>query len=306
MKKFLIVIIIGFLLVTVLDQLVGRAIEKAFATATNGEQGRINHILNDVDAPILVFGSSRALHHYVPQTIVDSTGLEFYNCGFEAQGIMINYALIRNILQRYKPRLILYELDYHYDIELDKYTSNVSKVRRMTQLECRDSLLYSIDPWERLRMKSRIYPYNSALIELVLNRFRNSIYDRKDVDRGYIPQYRIIDANARDNWDLPIVTDSVKLRLFADLVDRYHDRLIFFSSPTYQVRPRLDQMYAPVRKIAAPYGVPVYEFCTDTTFVGNRELWDDLKHLNDAGAHVYTARVAHLVKLWLETHPEGK
>ena len=306
MKKFLIIIAVGFLLVVILDQLIGRALEKKFDSATHGEQGRINYVLNDVDAPILVFGTSKALHHYVPQIIVDSTGLECYNCGFEAQGIMVNYALIRNITQRYQPRLIIYELDYHYDVELDPFTSNVAKVRRLSQLDCRDSLLSVLDPWERLRMKSRIYPYNSALIELMLNRYRNSIYDSPENDRGYIPQHHILDPSAHDGWNEPIVVDSVKLRLIGELIEHYHDRLVFFSSPTYQPRPRLDQMYSAVKELAKPYGVPVYGFGDDTTFVRKNVLWDDIIHLNDDGARIYTAKVAHLVKLWLEAHPAEK
>lgn len=303
MKKFLIIIAVGFLLAVGLDRLVGRALEKMFDNAEVGEQGRINYVLNDVDAPILVFGTSKALHHYVPQVIIDSTGLEFYNCGFEAQGIMTNYAMIRCITQRYQPRLIVYELDYHYDIELDKYTSNVAKVRRMSQLKCRDSLLCVFDPWERLRMKSRIYPYNSALIELVLNRYRNSNYDSPENDRGYIPQHKTLSPDAHDDWNEPIVTDSLKLRLLADLIERYHDRLILFSSPTYPPRPRIDQMYAPVREMAARYDVPIYVMGADTTFARKPHLWDDIIHLNDDGAHLYSAKVAHFIKLWLAAHP---
>ncbi|MBO7609341.1 MAG: hypothetical protein J6S96_03975 [Muribaculaceae bacterium] len=306
MKKFLTIIVAGFLIVTLLDQLIGRGLEKFFSSATVGEQGHLNHVLKDVDAPILVFGTSKALHHYVPQVIVDSTGMECYNCGFEAQGIMTNYALIRCITQRYQPQLIIYDLDYHYDIEYAPYTNNVVNVRRMSKLTIRDSLLNAIDPWAHLRMKSRIYPYNSALIELVLNRFQNSTYDNPEADRGYIPQHNVLDQDAIDNWNPPIATDTLRLNLIANLIERYHDRLIFFSSPTYQHQPRLDQMYATVKKLAEPYDVPIYVLGNDSIFMDKPELWDDIRHLNDDGARIYTAKVAHLVKLWLKTHPGDK
>ena len=183
-------------------------------------------------------------------------------------------------------------------MELDPPTSDVSRVRRMAGLRCRDSLLTAIDPWERLRMCSRIYPYNSVVVDMALNSLRDSIYyDTPEIDRGYWPQHGTLDTTATERHrPRTDATDPVKLALLADLIDRYHDRLVICTSPAWVPGYYASGMYAPVKALAEQYGVPFVEMDADTAFVGHPQLWDDRMHLNDTGARLFTARVAHVVR----------
>ncbi|MBQ7691804.1 MAG: SGNH/GDSL hydrolase family protein [Muribaculaceae bacterium] len=298
MKRFFIILLCAAALLACADRLIGHALQRWQDATTAGETGRLNWVLHEVEAPVVVFGTSRALHHYVPQVLSDSTGLEVANCGFEGLGIMTNYALIRFVTQRYTPQLIVYDLSYYYDLELAPATSDVSRVRRLPGLRCRDSLLSAIDPWERLRLCSRIYPYNSVVADMALNSLRDSLYyDTPEIDRGYWPQHGTLDTTtAERHRPRTDVTDPVKLALLADLIARCHDRLIICTSPAWVPGYYATEMYAPVKALAAQHGVPFLEMDCDTAFVGHPQLWDDRMHLNDTGARLFTARVAHAAR----------
>jgi hypothetical protein len=297
MKRYVIIILCGLLAIATLDQIAGRAIDKLYQKATTGYQGRLNRIVSSTDAPIVVFGSSWALHHYVPQVISDSTRLAVMNGGFEGQGITTNYAIVRTLTQRYQPELIIYDLNPHYDVNLNPGTASFARVRTLTQLECRDSLLLSRDPWERVRMLSRIFPYNSSLLEFVMSGFSsNSIYDNPEQDNGYIPQHHTLKAGATapDIHESSHV-DETKIDLLTDLMTRYKGRIIFFTSPSFNVRHELDEACLRVKAVAKMHGVPYYDMRNDSTLVGKPEFWDDYDHLNDTGARLYSARVATIV-----------
>ena len=301
MKRFLLIIAASLALLVTLDQLVGRWLDRACAATTTGTQGRANYIVDSLDAPIVVFGSSRALHHYVPTIIADSTRLDCYNCGLEGLGIKTTYALVRGLNQRYEPQLIVFDLFYNIDLELGPAGAAMALVRRMPQLECRDSLLYAADPAERLRMLSRIYPHNNTLVATLLDRLTPSEHNRFGTDHGYIAEHRLIDTTQLAPYCETPKIDPFKLALLADLIERYHDRLIVCSSPVYRPCQHIDSIYSSVRALAAQHGVPFYEFGSDTAFVGKPQLWSDQWHLNHEGAKLYSTRVASLSKRFLET-----
>ena len=304
MKRFVFLLLCFAVLVVAGDRLLGDAMKHLHDATTTGEVGRLNWVINDVEAPIVVFGTSRALHHYVPQVMTDSTGLHCCNCGFEGLGITTNYALIRALTQRYQPRLIIYELSYYYDLELAPENSSMWRVRRMASLTCRDSLLCAVDPWERLRMCSHIYPYNSTIVDMLLSRHDTSGYDQAVTDHGYWPLHGTLNSQQPQHTHRPRtdVTDPNKLAMLADLMARYHDRLLICSSPSCASELYDPHMYAPVKALAEQHGVPFLEMDTDTAFVGHDHLWDDRVHLNHTGARLFTARVAHHAREWLKRH----
>ena len=303
MKKFIVIILSSLALLFVLDRAVGAWLRHVYDATTRGEVGRIHHVMDSVDAPMIVLGSSRALHHYVPEVMEDSLGMAFYNCGFEAQGITTNYPLLRGMTQRYLPQVILYDATYHYDVEEGAYTRNISNVRRMAGLQCRDSILIAHNKWERLRLLSHIYPYNSTLAELILQRTTPGVYDDPKMANGYIPLFNTLDtATATFTHEPETVTkDPIKMENMEEMMKRYHDRLIICASPMYRPEKISPQKFGELRKLCNKYQVPFIDLSDDEQFVGKPELWDDTDHLNDRGARLYTTRIAHEVKQRLTT-----
>lgn len=301
MKKFFTIILCGLLAIIALDQIAGRVLDKLYHNATTGYQGRLNRIVHDGEASVVIIGSSWAVHHYVPQVISHSTGLTAMNCGFEAQGITTNYAIVRMLTERHRPELIVCDLNPHYDVNANPGTESYARVRTLTSLTCRDSLLQESDPWERLRMLSRIFPYNSSLLEFAMSSFSTgSPYDSPGQDNGYIPQHHTIKADAQAPRIHEAKTAStIKLNLLADLMTRYKGRIIFFTSPSFRVRHEFDAACKQIEHIARQHGVPYFDMRNDTTVTGKPELWDDYDHLNDTGARLYSAHVAHIITRYL-------
>lgn len=293
-RKVLTVILIAAALLFAGDRLGGMLLKHANAHRVHGEAGRVNFIADSVRADVLVFGSSRALHHYVPRVITDSTGLTCYNCGLEGQGIITNYALLRAVTRRYQPRVIIYEVAYHYDAEAGGQGRGLNVVRSLGMLPQRDSILIDIDLWERLRLLSKIYPYNSTLGPLLADKIVADEYDCHTKVDGYMPLHGHFDpSKARHLWgtaDEKPELDEVKLRYLEALMKEYGSRLIVISSPFYAIDDRLLEHHKAITELCTRYQVPCTIISGDSSFSGKPELWDDDRHLNDTGAQMFTRR----------------
>lgn len=91
MRNFLIKSAIFLALCSLLDFGLGKIFGYLTVHATGGYTKRDNFISDEVDANILIFGSSRAAHHYVPSILSDSLGMSCYNCGLDGNGIIYGY-----------------------------------------------------------------------------------------------------------------------------------------------------------------------------------------------------------------------
>ena len=95
--RFWALLLLGAILVVAGDRLVGHFLERSYRNATHGIAGKENYVVDSVRTDIVVMGSSRALHHYVPSLITQATGLSCYNCGIANEGIANHYAMLEAI-----------------------------------------------------------------------------------------------------------------------------------------------------------------------------------------------------------------
>ena len=306
MRKFIYSILILLVAVIVGDWAMGRWLRHIYEHTHCDEIGRLNYISDSVTADIVVLGSSRALHHYVPSTITDSTGLSCYNCGFENEGIVFHYALLRQLQQRYRPRLVVYELTYDYDIQyLSWRPANLKHIHVMGDLQCRDSILRSVDPWERVKMLSRIYPYNSMAFAALASR-EPTTYDSAFVDNGYIPQFKHMQLDPDwqfhpQKWDDQI--DTLKVSYLKKMIAENAGHLLIVVSPRY-LSPE-DNIYGMVQQLCNEHGVPFVCMVSDPVISRDISLWEDDGHLNHTGALMFTrAIVPHIKKVLTENNKQ--
>lgn len=298
--RFWALLLLGAILVVAGDRLVGHFLERSYRNATHGIAGKENYVVDSVRADIVVMGSSRALHHYVPSLITQATGLSCYNCGIANEGIANHYAMLEAIAARHLPRLVIYEVTYNYDIEGAYYMRRWSRVKRLPQeVTCRDSILLEGDPLQRYKMLSRIYPYNTVAIDNWVSPPDKEIYDADGIDHGYVPLHGTYNPSPDFTYDevLSGGTDPFKMKWLRALVSHYRDRLVVFCSPHYGATTATDSLYNPVKTLCAKYGVPCHILRSDTLFNHTASLWDDDGHLNHDGATLYTSeRVIPLLK----------
>ena len=125
-KKIIFNLVIVALVVFVLDIAIGRMLRHYYFKETSGFHFRTTYSMDSAKSDILVFGSSSANHHYVPEVFEDSLKMTFYNTGRDGDGILFQTAILVSALKRYSPKLII--LDYSDDFKKngDGYDSPTS------------------------------------------------------------------------------------------------------------------------------------------------------------------------------------
>jgi len=108
--RFLLNIICVFALLFIFDRIIGGVLNHYYFSQRSGLNYRTTYVLDSTNAEILVFGSSRANHHYVSVIFEDSIGLSFYNSGREGNFLLYNYAVFKSVLSRYKPKIIIFDI----------------------------------------------------------------------------------------------------------------------------------------------------------------------------------------------------
>ena len=122
MKRFLLRVLLFFILMIVIDRIVGSAFHYMVENSKGGYVNHQNKIMNGGKKDILIFGSSRAVHHYDAKMIEDSLGLSCYNCGQNGNGIILNIGEWWAIKKRYEPRIVIYDTYLELDLyENDNY-----------------------------------------------------------------------------------------------------------------------------------------------------------------------------------------
>ena len=115
--KFIRKIALFFLLLIVLDFSIGQAFNYMSVHSKGGYVAHHNHIIDKTHEDILIFGSSRAIHHYNPEIISKDLNMTCYNAGQDGNGIILFYGWWKLISQRYHPKLIIYDITTGFDLQ---------------------------------------------------------------------------------------------------------------------------------------------------------------------------------------------
>ncbi|HEY5369695.1 MAG TPA: hypothetical protein VIJ75_11955 [Hanamia sp.] len=192
-----------------LDFVIGTILNKLYFKQQSGLQYRTTYAIEKTNAEVIVLGSSRANHHYVPAVFENILHYSFYNAGKDGSSIFYNYAILKGILKRYKPRIIVLEIlkeelgfeKEWYDrlSELLPYYATHPEIRSIILLKSRS---------ERLKLISKIYPYNSSLLTILIGNTELNKKRRMDLE-GYVPLFKTYKGslfNPKDNFKDPIDT----------------------------------------------------------------------------------------------------
>jgi len=104
---FLILTLISYIFIIILiisDFLIGKTLRYIYFNETSGLDYRTTFAIDSTKADIIVFGASRANHHYVPTIFQDSLKMTFYDVGRDGQSIFYHLAILKAILKRYTPK----------------------------------------------------------------------------------------------------------------------------------------------------------------------------------------------------------
>ena len=289
MKKFVLKVLLFFACIVVMDLAFGLLFSYLRAHAKGGSTANCEYIANRCQDDIIILGSSRATHHYIPQIIEDSLGMSCYNCGEEGNGIVLAFGRLSMLLERYSPKLILYEITPGYDYGTNDLDSKYLGYLRPYYKKKGISRIFDDfdDDLSFLKMKSSMYQNTSRVLPDLLD---NIVY--RDNRKGFEPLYGRLDTTdirINNNYTFGDI-DSLKLSYLKQLIVETKCRgipVIFMISPRYCKYIDLSS-YEPALALCASYNVPVYNFINYKSISDNEVYFQDLGHMNSDGATAYT------------------
>lgn len=289
MKAFLFKTLLFFTILFCIDRGVGLLFSYLNSHSKGGETERFFSICNNIDADILVFGSSRAIHHYNPLIIQDSLGGSCYNCGESGNGIVLFYGIWELIRERYNPKVVIYDVNPDYDLVVGENNQKyLGQLKPYYDRKGVSQLFYEVSSEEKYKMCSYMYRYNTKFLSILadyLHPFSANI-------KGFIPIKNEMDlmktTNEGKEYHPKIVFDSLKVHYFEEMMRNSKEtQWVFVASPYWYGRDSL--WYKPIIDMSKKYGVPFIDYSRDKKYVHNNAFFSDGSHLNELGANEFTS-----------------
>jgi len=300
LKRLLIFLLLGGALVLTIDFGLGAFLGVMYGKMKGGERARAHYAIRQSHAKVYVFGSSRAAFHYDPRVLEDSLKLPAYNAGRPAQTVLYHLPVLRMILARNKPEVVI------LDINENEFVKEVRKYDLLNSLlpyyHADERVRETIDivkPGYRYFSWSHSLPYNSSLFA-IFYRSLISPGDREEI-AGYTPMKGHKDTvpdTLQNCHDRPVY-DPLIIGAFHNFVALCREnsiRLVVVTSPRFVVPmcpgPDLLRVQEEIKKA----GVEYLDFTKKDKYVKNLDYMFDDAHLNELGATEFSRDIAGYLK----------
>lgn len=282
------------------DIVIGIGLDKMRDKASgNTESSRHRYLAMEAEAPVVVFGSSRAFHHYFSPAMEEELGEKVVNAGEDGNGVILAYGRLALMTERFTPKIALIDIEPGFDIGSDDNLRYLKPLRPFYDASPRVREMFAeLSANEPLKMLSHSYRYNSLLPNLL----------KSSVNRDSLTDYELLDKQVED-FDLKAVNDPPIIREYDPVKRRYLVKFIeecrrlgvmpvIAFSPHYG-RTDSDEL-RPVKELARQYNVIVLDYYADPNFVNDKTLFVDPYHLNSKGAEAYSRTIAWELKPLLQ------
>ena len=111
LKKFFINLFILCVIIFLLDRSLGYLMQHFYEKQPQGETAITTYAIEKAKEDIIIFGSSRASHHYDCKVFQDSLGLSCFNAGKDGMTIIYASTILPVITERHKPKLIILDVN---------------------------------------------------------------------------------------------------------------------------------------------------------------------------------------------------
>lgn len=294
MKKYIINILLFFAIVAVIDLCVGYAGDYLQSHAKGGPTRETNDLVMIDQHDVIVFGSSRCKNHYDTPFLSDTLGLDVYNAGYDGNGVVLSYGLLSLILERYQPKLVLFDVEPAFDIKVYAGDNNHKRYIRNLKPYYKNSIVGTIikdvSSEEWLKTYSGMMRYNTEII----NKAKDIVRTVPKADHGYIALEGELsyDPEKKDNTS-KIQIDEFKLDCLENMIllaQSQNVPIAILASPKYG-RPSSEEL-EPAFEICRKRHVPIIDYYTAPLFMQHREWFKEAMHLNGIGAREYSKIVS--------------
>ena len=287
MKKSIKLFLILILVFLITDRLVYsslKSIDKKVFTGQSG--GKVNQFLSLKDSVnVLVFGSSRALHHVDP-TELDSLS---YNIGVDGTRIGYSAALISSLSK--KEQTILVHIDpsaiYNSDYNGDDILGLLNVAKRNKDIS---NFISDVFPEEIYLSKIfNCYVYNGKVLGLLKNYFIPK--DNYEDSNGYEPIIYTIEIGTKAKFKYNKISN-----LPNPLVDKFiltinkkcklnNSKLVFITSPS--LKKNDDKLRLMTKEYFKSRGIVYYDY-SEYIDITDLDNWKDFTHLSAKGAKLFS------------------
>lgn len=249
--------------------------------------------MEQTEAKLLVFGSSRANHHYIPDTLVKYSNSSCYNVGRNGASVFYHLAVLKSILKRYTPDAIIFDFTR---IELEERASSYERMAALLPYykdhpEIR-SIIELRSKYERIKLLSEIYPYNSTIFSILVGNMKFN-KKRKEDFKGYVPLKTTMDSLGKGalKEEKEAGLDSLKVNAYREfllLCKESNIKLTVVCSPYAYKAEGSGISLLTGQKIAKENGIEFLNYSEDAKFINNFNLFTDKNHLNYKGAEIFS------------------
>ena len=299
MKKFALKVFVFAFCMVLVDLLCGICFPLLQSHARGGSTRTNYYVSDECEADILVLGSSRAQHHYVPR-ILDSMGGMAYNAGNDGMGIVLGFGRYLMCAEHYVPKIVIHDITA-FDYQKDDNSKYLKFLRPYGDRREIRNIVYQIgEPFIDVKMLSNMYRNSSRIIPNIRDLFAKENSD----NRGYLPLYKKCkncDKSSLKKDSSSLVLDTLKLKIFDQFVNetiRRGSKLYFAISPKYFALAgdfsdsvethKLPSSYAYAEILAKKYNIPLLNNMYLSGISDNPVFFADQSHLNDDGARAYS------------------
>ncbi len=298
MKQFFIKISLISIIVIISDITIGGVMDYVVDHITVGGRGRDNYICNKCVDDILVFGSSRAVHHYNSKMLEDSLRMSCYNCGEDGNGIFLSYGRLLMIKERHCPSVIIYDYVPVFDLELNDNNQYLGWLKNRYKREGIDQIIDDINRLEKYKLKSGMYRHNSVFLQNLATYF-TSISNDTGV-KGFRPLKGEIDEMKIKNESVKQEAEVAKDPLKSKYLYMFKEaskgaRLIFVVSPIWYGMKSSEKQY--IKDFCEENNLEFIDFSNNPKYVHNNLYFKDGAHLNEYGANEFTKDLISLLRL---------
>lgn len=286
--KVIVLSLVSFFLV---DQVGGALILRLFQSAKSGIALKERVIFFETNEDILFLGSSRAAFHYVPEIFEEKLNLSSYNAGREGTGIFFHYAILIATLERYKPKMIILDVDFRdvYDRGGDFGENVFGQLRPYYGLINDEFDRYiTRKPYDYLFNQSKLLRFNKKFLNILSANLSSS--DKTFM--GFKPLTGTWNGINKTSKDENFKFSEEHLNQLEKFIIKAIDNdinLVLVSSPTNKIVP--NKFFKIVQEMCSKHKVSYFDFSHhDETM--HREFFYDLEHLNLRGAEKFSELLA--------------
>ena len=289
------------------DQIAGHFLKMLYFNPKTGSIASLNYSFKECKEEIVILGNSRAQHHYDTKILNDSLKMTCYNAGQDGgHSILLQYAQIKILTERYSPKIIILEFDPENIIfNSSAYDKLSILLPYYTEYPVLQNTILLRGPFENIKLFSAIYPFNSNLINIIRYNTKGTYAIKKDFN-GYIPLTQVMTIdNYKPETDKPQfkVVDTNMVNALKSIIEICKEKeitLLIVNSPVYHTIHKAHSGITTVANVSLEImkqeNVKFLDFSTDTAFAGNIFLFKDNGHLNIVGATKFTSKIANWIK----------